>query len=136
MFLNSRRLYGCRKIREFRIRSVVGQDPGSSGARKILRKKNSHLNQSLIIIQSDHRYCQYNNEGGNKIILPLFKSYLCCYCESLWQHFPPVLLKLQHKKKSHGNFLDSRSSPARFIIHYTISMYSMFENKRTDFTKF
>jgi hypothetical protein len=68
---------------------------GPSGARKILRKKNSlFLNQSLIIIQSDHRYCQYNNEGGNKIILPLFKSYLC-YCESLWQHFPPVLLKLQ-----------------------------------------
>jgi hypothetical protein len=28
------------------------------------------------------------------MILPLFPTYLC-YCELLWQHFPPVLLKLQ-----------------------------------------
>jgi hypothetical protein len=28
------------------------------------------------------------------MILPLFPTYLC-YCELLWQHFPPVLLKFQ-----------------------------------------
>jgi hypothetical protein len=72
MFFNSRRLYRCLKIREFRIQSVVGKDLVE--LEKYLEKKSFFLNQSLIIIQSDHRYCQYNNEGGNKIILPLFKS--------------------------------------------------------------
>jgi hypothetical protein len=28
------------------------------------------------------------------MILPFFQTYLC-YCELLWQHFPPVLLKFQ-----------------------------------------
>jgi hypothetical protein len=117
---------------------------GPSGARKILRKKNSlFLNQSLIIIQSDHRYCQYNNEGGNKIILPLFKSYLC-YCESLWQHFPPVLLKFQlynlglnipspscTPTRSRTEILWTRGAlPHASPYANTISMYPLFENKR------
>jgi hypothetical protein len=40
-----------------------------------------------------------------------------------------------HKKKSHVNSLGSRSTPARFTIHYTISVYSLFENKRPIFAK-
>jgi hypothetical protein len=36
----------------------------------------------------------YNNERADEIILSLFPTFLC-YCELLWQHFPPVFLKLQ-----------------------------------------
>jgi hypothetical protein len=69
----------------------------------VLIRKNSHgvirviSNQSLTItrsVQSDRRYCQYNNEGADEMILPLFPAFPC-YCELLWQHFPPVFLKLQ-----------------------------------------
>jgi hypothetical protein len=35
------------------------------------------------IVQSDLRYCQYNNESADKMILPLFPTYLR-YCELLW----------------------------------------------------
>jgi hypothetical protein len=66
----------------------------------VLIRKNSYeviSNQLIIItrsVQSDRRYCQYNNEGSDEIILPPLPTYLC-YCELLWQHFPPVLFKLQ-----------------------------------------
>jgi hypothetical protein len=41
-----------------------------------------------------------------------------------------------YHKKLQGNSLGSSSTLARFTIHYTIFMYSLFENKRTIFTKF
>jgi hypothetical protein len=94
-------------------------------------------NQSLIItrsVQSDRRYYQYNNESANEMILPLFPTYLC-YCE-LWQHFPPVLFMYPHKKKSHGNSLESKSTPHTSPYTNTTPMYSLFENKRVIFTKF
>jgi hypothetical protein len=52
----------------------------------VLIRKNSYeviSNQLIIItrsVQSDRRYCQYNNEGSDEIILPPFPTYLC-YCE-------------------------------------------------------
>jgi hypothetical protein len=65
----------------------------------VLIHKNSH---EVIRVITNHytkcskgpRYCQYNNEGADEMIFPLFLAFLC-YCELLWQHFLPVLLKLQ-----------------------------------------
>jgi hypothetical protein len=61
----------------------------------VLIRKNAHEVIRVITrsVQSDHRYCQYNNEGADEMILPLFQH--SSYCELLWQHFQPVLLKLQ-----------------------------------------
>jgi hypothetical protein len=56
------------------------------------------------------------------------------------KHLPPIGIEYTESfmyphKKSHGNFLGSRGTPERFATHYTISMYSLFENKRAIFTK-
>jgi hypothetical protein len=60
----------------------------------------------------------------------------CCYCELLWQDFPPVLFKLQ-LYQFESNIPSPSCTPTRSCtIHYTIFMYSLFENKRTIFTKF
>jgi hypothetical protein len=63
----------------------------------VIIRKNSHKVirvKSLIIttsVQSDRRYCQYNNEGADEMIITLFPPFLS-YCELLWQHFPPGFL--------------------------------------------
>jgi CRISPR/Cas system-associated endonuclease/helicase Cas3 len=51
----------------------------------VLIRKNSHEVMKVITnnykkLQSDSRYCQYNNEGTDEMILPL----LLRYCELLW----------------------------------------------------
>jgi hypothetical protein len=44
----------------------------------VLIRKNSHEVIRLITrsVQSDHRYCHYNNEGADEMILPLFPAFL------------------------------------------------------------
>jgi hypothetical protein len=89
-------------------------------------------------------YCQYNNEEADEIIcIPLLLRIVVATFSTRSFKTSIVLNGVQyiksfmypHKKKSHGNSLGSRSTPARFTIYYTISMYSQFENKRTIFTK-
>jgi hypothetical protein len=95
----------------------------------LIRKNSDEVISTLIItrsVQIDRCYCQYNNEGADEIILPLFPTYLC-YCELLWQHFPPVLLF------SHGNGLEDHSRTLHHTLHNIL--YSLFENKRAIFTK-
>jgi hypothetical protein len=76
--------------------------------------------------------CQYNNEGADEMILPLFPAFLD-YCKLLWQHFPPVFLKLQlsieieytksfmypHKKE----ILYTRTRGALPTLHHTPTQY-------------
>jgi hypothetical protein len=85
-----------------------------------LIRKNSHEVISTRSVQIDRCYCQYNNEGADEIILPLFPTYLC-YCELLWQHFPPFSGLEDHSR----------------TLHHTLHniLYSLFENKRAIFTK-
>jgi hypothetical protein len=77
---------------------------------------NLFLTREYLIItrsvQSDRRYCPYNNEGVDEIIPPLFLAYLC-YCELLWQHFQPVLLKLQLYQFQLGSNIPSHSCTPR-----------------------
>jgi hypothetical protein len=89
----------------------------------VLIRKNS---DEVIRVITNH-YNMYNNEGAAESILSLFPAYLC-YWELLWQHFLPGHLKLQlyqlrsfmyPHKKSYGNSLGTRSTPAHFT-HNTI----------------
>jgi hypothetical protein len=79
----------------------------------------------------------YKNEGANETILPLFPAYRR-YCELLWA-FSTSSLKTAilsigieytksfmypHKKRWHGNSLDSRSTPARFTTQHLCIQYS------------
>jgi hypothetical protein len=63
----------------------------------LLIHKNSHevirvITNHTRSVQSDRCY-QYNNEGADEMILPLFPAFPYYY-ELLWQHFPLVVLKL------------------------------------------
>jgi hypothetical protein len=83
------------------------------------------------------------------MILPFFPTYLC-YCELLWQHFPPVLFKLQLypigiEYRYQVLHVPPQEEVARKFcgleehsrtLHHTLHMYSLFENKRAIFTKF
>jgi hypothetical protein len=110
-------------------------------------RKNSHevIRVITLIIQRNRRYCQYNNEGADEIF-PLFPAFLC-YWELLWQHFLPVLLKLQlyqsgsnipspSCRRSRTEILWARG-PLPHASHTAqyISVYAIFENKRSIFTK-
>jgi hypothetical protein len=84
------------------------------------------------------------------MILPVFPAYLC-YCELLWQNFPRVLLKLQlyqfrsnipspsctSTRRSRTEILWAQGAlPHVSLYANTTFIYSLFENKRTIFTKF
>jgi hypothetical protein len=97
-----------------------------------LIRKNSDEVISTRSVQIDRCYCQYNNEGADEIILSFFPTYLC-YGELLWQHFPPVLLKLQEEVARKFSGLEDHSRTLHHTLHNIV--YSLFENKCAIFTK-
>jgi hypothetical protein len=118
---------------------------------------NLFLTREYLIItrsvQSDRRYCPYNNEGVDEIIPPLFLHSIPLLLQIVMAAFSTRSLKTSivsisvgieytksflYPKKSHGNSLRSRSTLAHFTVrqHNYVSMCSLFENKRAIFTKF
>jgi glycyl-tRNA synthetase alpha subunit len=83
------------KVSRFLCRSVYIQRVSEISALILTSNIGNTTNHYKMSEMSERRYCQYNNEGTDEIvILSLFPAFLC-YCELLWQHFPPVLLKRQ-----------------------------------------
>jgi hypothetical protein len=101
--------------------NILDNDKMSSKI-SVLIRKNSHEVMKVITnnykkLQSDSRYCQYNNEGTDEMILPLFPTYLC-YCELLWKHFSPPHEEVARKLEEHPRTL--HHTPTQYLcIHYS-----------------
>jgi hypothetical protein len=80
----------------------------------VLIRKNLHeVIRVTRSVQSDRRYCQFNNKGTDEMIFPLFQTYLLLRIVSIGIVYP-------NKKKSHGNSgLEEHSR----TLHYTLTQY-------------